>query len=80
MVSVRQQQAEPASGELIVGSPKSPAGTHTVAIPTAIIPALRDHLADFPGPEDDALIFTRARGSRVRRSDFRRADKWAETR
>jgi integrase len=50
----------------------------TVAIPSAIVPALRDHLDKFTGPEADALIFTGARGGILRRSNFRRAAKWDE--
>ncbi|MEV4246175.1 tyrosine-type recombinase/integrase [Streptosporangium canum] len=79
-VSVRQQHVELDSGELIVGPPKSRAGARTVAIPAAIIPALRDHLAEFTGPEPEALIFTGARGARMRRSTFYRASKWVEIR
>ncbi|MBG0824609.1 site-specific integrase [Planomonospora sp. ID91781] len=79
-VSVRQQHVELDSGELIVGPPKSRAGARTVAIPTAIIPALRDHLAEFTESEPEALIFTGARGARMRRSNFYRASKWVEIR
>lgn len=55
-VSVRQQHVELDTGELLVGPPKSRAGVRTVAIPEAIIPALRDHLDQFAAPEADALI------------------------
>ncbi|MFC4061174.1 tyrosine-type recombinase/integrase [Planomonospora corallina] len=79
-VSVRQQHVELDSGELIVGPPKSRAGARTVAIPTAIIPALQDHLAEFTGPQPEALVFTGARGARMRRSNFYRASKWVEIR
>ncbi|WP_345338309.1 tyrosine-type recombinase/integrase [Planotetraspora kaengkrachanensis] len=66
------------TGELLVGPPKSRAGVRTVAIPSAIVPALGDHLDTFTDPEDDALIFTGARGGILRRSNFRRAAKWDE--
>ncbi|WP_425465101.1 tyrosine-type recombinase/integrase [Nonomuraea longispora] len=75
-VSVRQQHVELDTGELLVGPPKSRAGVRTVAIPEAILPALRDHLDQFTGPEADALIFTGSRGGILRRSNFRRAAKW----
>jgi integrase len=75
-VSVRQQHVELDTGELLVGPPKSRAGVRTVAIPEAIIPALREHLDQFTEPEPDALIFTGARGGILRRSNFRRAAKW----
>ncbi|WP_327590319.1 tyrosine-type recombinase/integrase [Nonomuraea sp. NBC_00507] len=58
---------------------KSRAGVRTVAIPEAIVPALRDHLDQFTGPEADALIFTGSRGGILRRSNFRRAAKWDES-
>ncbi|MER7503530.1 tyrosine-type recombinase/integrase [Nonomuraea pusilla] len=77
-VSVRQQHVELDTGELLVGPPKSRAGVRTVAIPEAIIPALRDHLDQFTAPEPDALIFTGSRGGTLRRSNFRRAAKWDE--
>ncbi|WP_433354190.1 tyrosine-type recombinase/integrase [Microtetraspora malaysiensis] len=77
-VSVRQQHVELDTGELLVGPPKSRAGVRTIAFPSAIIPALRDHLDDFTDPEDDALIFTSARGGTLRRSNFRRAADWAK--
>ncbi|TMR17386.1 hypothetical protein ETD85_54375 [Nonomuraea zeae] len=75
-VSVRQQHVELDTGELLVGPPKFRAGVRTVAIPEAIIPALRDHLDQFTDPEPDALIFTGSRGGILRRSNFRRAAKW----
>ncbi|MEV4079553.1 site-specific integrase [Nonomuraea fuscirosea] len=75
-VSVRQQHVELDTGELLVSPPKSRAGVRTVAIPEAIIPALREHLDQFTEPEPDALIFTGARGGILRRSNFRRAAKW----
>ncbi|GAA1294038.1 putative prophage phiRv2 integrase [Planotetraspora silvatica] len=77
-VSVRQQHVELDTGELLAGPPKSRAGVRTVAIPSAIVPALRDHLDKFTDSEDDALIFTGARGGILRRSNFRRAAKWDE--
>ncbi|GLW07898.1 putative prophage phiRv2 integrase [Microtetraspora sp. NBRC 13810] len=77
-VSVRQQHVELDTGELLVGPPKSRAGIRTVAIPEAILPALRHHLDTFTAPEEDALIFTGARGGILRRSNFRRAANWDE--
>ncbi|MFI9835526.1 tyrosine-type recombinase/integrase [Nonomuraea sp. NPDC051941] len=75
-VSVRQQHVELDTGELLVGPPKSRAGIRTIAIPEAIVPALRDHLDQFTAPEADALIFTGSRGGILRRSNFRRAARW----
>ena len=49
-----------------------------MAIPRTIIPVLRQHLSEYVKAEDDALITTGARGGILRRSNFRRAVKWAE--
>ncbi|MEU8055466.1 tyrosine-type recombinase/integrase [Microbispora bryophytorum] len=78
-VSVRQQHVESDTGELLAGPPKSRAGLRTVAIPEAIIPALRQHLDQFTESEPTALVFTGANGGILRRSNFRRAVKWSET-
>ncbi|MFI7224412.1 site-specific integrase [Nonomuraea angiospora] len=79
-VSVRQQHVELDTGELLVGPPKSRAGVRTVAIPKAIIPALRGHLDQFTEPNADALIFTGQRGGILRRSNFRRGQVGQEHR
>ncbi len=60
-VSVRRQYVE-LTGQLVVGPPKSQAGTRTVAIPASIIPALRDHLDSYVGSDGTALVFTGPRG------------------
>ncbi|WP_220447141.1 tyrosine-type recombinase/integrase [Nonomuraea deserti] len=78
-VSVRQQHVELDTGELLVGPPKSRAGVRTIAIPEAILPALRDHLDQFTATEADALIFTGARGGILRRSNFRRSARWDDS-
>ncbi|MEV4891519.1 site-specific integrase [Nonomuraea sp. NPDC055795] len=77
-VSVRQQHVELDTGELLVCPPKSRAGIRTVAFPARIIPALQEHVDTFVADEDDALIFTGARGGILRRSNFRRAAEWEE--
>ncbi|MEU7916817.1 transposase [Microbispora bryophytorum] len=78
-VSVRQQHVESDTGELLAGPPKSRAGLRTVAIPEAIIPALRQHLDQFTEWEPTALVFAGANGGILRRSNFQRAAKWSET-
>ncbi|GIH46999.1 Phage integrase family protein [Microbispora rosea] len=78
-VSVRQQHVESDTGELLAGPPKSRAGLRTVAIPEAIIPALRQHLDQFTEWEPTALVFAGANGGILRRSNFRGAAKWSET-
>ncbi|WP_392544207.1 tyrosine-type recombinase/integrase [Oryzobacter telluris] len=44
-------------GQAIVGTPKSAAGTRTVAVPPHLLPALQHHLDTFTGPRDKDLVF-----------------------
>ena len=74
-VSIRRQYVE-LTGEVIIGPPKSRAGTRTVGIPAAIIPELRDHLAAYVGPQPDDLLFTGTMGGILRRGNFRRDSGW----
>jgi integrase len=76
-VSIRRQHVELDTGVLLVSAPKSRAGIRTVAIPTMIVAALREHLAAYTGDQTTDLVFTGARGGVLRRSNFRRAAKWA---
>jgi integrase len=62
--------------KITLGPLKSRAGRRTVGIPVAIIPALRDHLAVFVGPDPDSLAFGGAKGSPLRRSNFNRMTGW----
>lgn len=77
-VSVRQAQVELDTGELLIGPPKSRAGVRTVALPRSILPALREHLDKYTGPEQTALVFTGKRGGNLRRANFRRATRWGD--
>ena len=74
-VSIRRQYVE-LSEQLILGPPKSRAGTRTVGIPVAIVPELRDHLAAYVGPQPDDLVFTGPLGGVLRRGNFRRDSGW----
>ena len=56
--------------EILLGPPKSKAGRRVVGIPSAIIPALREHLAVFVKPEPGALVFPGVQGGPLRRSNF----------
>jgi integrase len=75
-VSIRRQYIE-LSDQLILGPPKSRAGTRTVGIPKTIIPALREHFDAYVGPQETDLVFTGARGGVLRRGNFRRGAGWA---
>lgn len=48
-----------------VTTPKSDAGQRDVEIPPHLLPALKEHLARFVGPEKDALLFPAAHGGHL---------------
>ena len=52
----------PMSGELVIGPPKTSAGRRTIAVPSNILPAVRDHLERFVGPDADDWLFTSESG------------------
>jgi integrase len=54
-VSISRQYVE-LSGQLVIGPPKSRAGTRTVGIPAAVAAELREHLALYAGEEATALV------------------------
>ena len=72
-VSVVAQLQELASGEIIIGPPKSDAGRRTVAIPPAIVPELEAHLAQWAAPGPDGLVFCGTNGQPLRRATFYKA-------
>jgi integrase len=76
-VSVRRQQVELDTGQLIVTPPKSAAGVRTVAIPPAVLGAVRDYLEAGKDQPPDALLFSGTRGGALRRSNFRRDVRWS---
>lgn len=75
-VRVRATLVERSTGEILFGPPKSRAGRRIVGIPQAIIPALREHLETFTGPEPGALVFPGAMGGPLRRSNFNKMSAW----
>lgn len=60
------------SGEQKIKGPKSEAGRRTVALPSAILPELRQHLATagFTDPEPDGRLFRGPKGATPRRNNF----------
>ena len=56
-VQVVEQYQELASGELILGPPKTAAGHRTVSVPEEILGDLREHLRHHPAPGRRALLF-----------------------
>ena len=76
IVRVRAAYAERSTGELVLGPPKSRAARRIVGIPSSIVPALREHLSLFVGPEAEALIFPGVKGGPLRRSNFNKMAAW----
>lgn len=59
------------------GPPKSEAGNRTVALPKAAVAALRPHMLAHVKNDQEALVFTGAKGKALRSGNFRRAVGWA---
>jgi integrase len=66
------------TGGVVVSAPKSRASFRAVALPAAILPAIRAHLDRCVGQSPDSLVFTGSRGGVLRRSNFRRTVKWSQ--
>ncbi|MEU7005067.1 site-specific integrase [Nonomuraea sp. NPDC046570] len=77
-VRVREQLLELGGRRMVLGPVKSRAGRRTVSIPSAIIPALVEHLRDFIGQGDDAFVFLGKRGGFLQGGNFRREARWSE--
>ncbi|MDQ2873694.1 MAG: site-specific integrase [Actinomycetota bacterium] len=76
IVRVRAAYVERSTGEILLGPPKSKAGRRVVGIPAAIIPALREHLSVFTGPDAGSLVFAGTTGVPMRRSNFNKMTGW----
>jgi Phage integrase family len=76
IVRVHSAYAERSTGELVLGPPKSRAARRIVGIPSAILPALREHLSLFTGPEPDGLLFPGVKGGPLRRSNVNKMSAW----
>jgi integrase len=77
-VTVRQAAIELPGQGVIIGPPKSRAGARTVSFPSAILPAVRAHLADFVADDESAYMFTGPTGAFLRRGNFRKLVRWSE--
>jgi integrase len=77
-VRIRQAFVEHRGTGLILGPPKSRAGMRTVAIPSAVLPALRTHFYNHVGAEPDAFVFTGEAGRPIWRGSFNKLVKWSE--
>jgi integrase len=64
---------------IVVGPPKSRAGSRTVAVPSAIRPEIVKHLSTYVDHRPDALVFTGPKGGALRRAHFNNLTRWVET-
>ncbi|MFD9721371.1 tyrosine-type recombinase/integrase [Streptomyces sp. NPDC059076] len=71
-VRVRRSVAELFNGKQEVKAPKSAAGKRTVAIPSAILLEIRNHLTVYAEPGADGRVFVGAKGATPRRNHFNR--------
>jgi len=69
-VIVITRTAVRADGSKVSGPPKSDAGRRTVAMPRAVVDALRVHLAEYPVATRDALLFPGRDGSLLAHSSL----------
>jgi integrase len=75
-VRVRQAFSEQRGIGMVLGPPKSKAGLRTVALPAAILPALRSHLETYVRESPDSLVFTTESGRPVWRGNFNKIVNW----
>ena len=75
-IVIEEQAVELAGGRIVFGPPKTAAGRRTVAVPVELVELLEEHLAEYVGPEAEALVFTSPEGHPLRRTKFRA--RWAE--
>jgi integrase len=68
-VIVTETVAELATGERLLGQPKTAAGRRSVAIPPNVLPEVERHLSTI-GPAAGALVFPGADGGFLRRGHF----------
>jgi Phage integrase family len=75
-VRVRASFAERSNGQIVLGPPKSKAGTRVIGIPKVIRPVLGEHLSMFVGAAAGALLFPGAKGGPLRRGNFNKQSGW----
>lgn len=77
-VTVRQAFTEIRGKGLVLGPPKSRAGTRTVSIPAGIVPTLVHHLNEYVGSAPGAFVFTTETGRPLRRGNFNKLVGWKD--
>jgi integrase len=73
-IHVVEQLVELAGGKTVFKLPKADSD-RTVDVPDELVPIIEGHLAQYVGPEADALLFTSPEGHALRRTKFR--PRWA---
>ncbi len=74
-IHVVEQLVELAGGKTVFKLPKANSD-RTVDIPAELVPIIEEHLAQYVGPEADALLFTSPQNHPLRRTKFR--PRWAD--
>jgi integrase len=77
-VRVKQAFSEVRGKGMSLAAPKSRAGLRTIAIPTFVREALREHLDEFPPKEPLGLLFTGPKGAPIRRGNFNNLVGWSK--
>jgi integrase len=70
VIHVVESMVQLGGGKRFIGPPKSAAGRRTVAVPPHVWPEIEAHLATYVGPEPTALVFTKASGVSLDRTNF----------
>jgi integrase len=61
-IRIDRPVVRPMSGDVIVGPPKTSAGQRTVAVPSNVLRALKQHLERYVGPNPEDWLFTSEAG------------------
>ena len=77
-LDARAQRQESKRGIAIIGPPKSAAGRRVISLPTEIMSAIEDHLAQWVEVDPDALVFVGERGAPLRSGVWQH--EWARAR
>ncbi|MCX6459163.1 MAG: tyrosine-type recombinase/integrase [Actinobacteria bacterium] len=75
-VSINHAFTEVPGRGLVLGPPKSRAGVRTIAVPSTVMAALKDHFQRYVSDSPDAFVFTGVKGKPIRRSHFNGLVDW----
>jgi integrase len=57
-IRIDRALVKPMDGPMVIGPPKTSAGSRSLAVPTNVLPALRHHLATYVAKDPEAWLFT----------------------